>query len=151
LTPSRNEKVEVKHGCSHVVSWLTYQTSPVGTLFIFQASRMSIIKTRSRPTGAEEERGARRPLPGPNPTHLAVALTYDRDTMAAPQAVAKGHDAMAQRITEIARENGVPMVENIQLARALAKEVEIGSAVPTKWHQAVAGVLAMVYKIRKAG
>jgi flagellar biosynthesis protein FlhB len=58
---------------------------------------------------------------------------------------------MAQRIKEIARENGVPMVENIQLARALAKEVEIGRAVPTKWYQAVAGVLAVVYKIKKAG
>jgi flagellar biosynthetic protein FlhB len=86
-----------------------------------------------------------------NPTHVAVALKYDRDNMAAPEVVAKGYDAMAQKIKEIARENGVPMVENIQLARALAKEVEIGKAVPTKWYQAVAGVLAVVYKIRKAG
>ena len=86
-----------------------------------------------------------------NPTHVAVALKYDRENMAAPEVVAKGYDAMAQRIKEIAREHGVPMVENIQLARALAKEVEIGRAVPTKWYQAVAGVLAVVYKIRKTG
>jgi flagellar biosynthetic protein FlhB len=51
----------------------------------------------------------------------------------------------------IAAENGVPMVESIQLARALAKEAEIGRAVPTKWYTAVAEALAVVYKIRKAG
>jgi flagellar biosynthetic protein FlhB len=66
--------------------------------------------------------------------------------------VAKGYDATAQRIKEIAREHGIVLVENVSLARALAKEVEIGRPVPTKWYQAVAEVLSMVYKLRrKAG
>jgi type III secretory pathway component EscU len=52
-----------------------------------------------------------------NPTHVAVALKYNRDEMAAPEVVAKGYDAIAQKIKAIAAENGVPMVENIQLAR----------------------------------
>jgi flagellar biosynthesis protein FlhB len=84
-----------------------------------------------------------------NPTHVAVALKYDKLKMAAPEVVAKGYDAMAQRIKAIAKEHGVPMAENIQLARALAKEVEIGRAVPTKWYHAVAEVLALVYKVKK--
>ncbi len=87
-----------------------------------------------------------------NPTHVAVALKYDKDKMAAPVVVAKGYDAIAQKIKELARENGVMLVENVALARALAKEVEIGHPVPTKWYQAVAEVLSLVYKLRrKAG
>jgi flagellar biosynthetic protein FlhB len=87
-----------------------------------------------------------------NSTHVAVALKYDKEKMAAPVVVAKGYDATAQRIKEIARENGVMLVENVSLARALAKEVEIGRPVPTKWNQAVAEVLSLVYKLwRKAG
>jgi flagellar biosynthetic protein FlhB len=85
-----------------------------------------------------------------NPTHVAVALKYDKDTMAAPEVVAKGYDDVAQRIKAIAKEHGIPQVENVPLARALAKEVEIGRAVPTKWYQAVAEVLAVVYKLKKA-
>jgi flagellar biosynthetic protein FlhB len=84
-----------------------------------------------------------------NPTHVAVALKYDRGQMAAPVVVAKGYDAMAQRIKALAREHGVTLVENVTLARALAKEVEIGRPVPVKWYQAVAEVLAMVYKLKQ--
>lgn len=69
--------------------------------------------------------------------------------MAAPVVVAKGYDDIAQRIKAIAKENGIIMVENIPLARALAKEVEIGHPVPTKWYQSVAEVLTMVYKLKK--
>jgi flagellar biosynthesis protein FlhB len=65
-----------------------------------------------------------------NPTHVAVALKYNKDTMAAPIVVAKGYDAIAQQIKAIAAENNLTMVENIDLARALAKEVEIGHPVP---------------------
>ena len=86
-----------------------------------------------------------------NPTHVAVALKYDKDGMAAPEVVAKGYDEVAQKIKAIAKEHGIPQVENVPLARALAKEVEIGRAIPTKWYQAVAEVLAVVYKLKKAG
>ena len=86
---------------------------------------------------------------GSNPTHVAVALKYDKEKMAAPVVVAKGYDEVAQRIKALARENGVMLVENVPLARALAKEVEIGHPVPTKWYQSVAEVLSLVYKLRK--
>ena len=69
--------------------------------------------------------------------------------MAAPVVVAKGYDDIAQRIKAIAKEHGIIMVENVPLARALAKEVEIGKPVPTKWYQSVAEVLSMVYKLKK--
>jgi flagellar biosynthesis protein FlhB len=85
-----------------------------------------------------------------NPTHVAVALRYDREKMAAPEVVAKGYDEVAQRIKAIAAEHGIPMVENVPLARALAKEVALGKAVPPKWFQQVAQVLSWVYKARRA-
>jgi len=81
-----------------------------------------------------------------NPTHVAVALKYDKDKMSAPIVVAKGYDEVAQRIKEIAKKHGIVQVENITLARALAKEVEIGKTVPVKWYQSVAEILSMVYK-----
>ena len=84
-----------------------------------------------------------------NPTHVAVALKYDKDKMFAPVVVAKGYDAIAQRIKAIAAEHRITQVENVDLARALAKEVEIGRAIPTKWYQAVAEVLSMIYKLKK--
>jgi flagellar biosynthesis protein FlhB len=84
-----------------------------------------------------------------NPTHVAVAIRYDRLKMFAPIVVAKGYDDVAQRIKELAREHDIVQVENIALARALAKEVDIGKAIPTKWYVAVAEVLTMVYKLKK--
>jgi flagellar biosynthetic protein FlhB len=84
-----------------------------------------------------------------NPTHVAVALKYDPLKMAAPIVVAKGYDEVAQRIKAIAAEHGITMVENITLARALAKDIDIGKPVTSKWYQAVAEVLAMVYKLKK--
>jgi flagellar biosynthesis protein FlhB len=80
-----------------------------------------------------------------NPTHFAIALEWDRERMAAPTVTAKGMDEVAQRIKKIAAENGVPMVENRPLARALYAEVEIGDAIPEKYYQAIAAVLAHVY------
>ena len=84
-----------------------------------------------------------------NPTHVAVALKYDKTTMAAPIVLAKGYDEVAQRIKAIAAEHGIVQVENIALARALAKELDVGEAVPVKWYQAVAEILSMVYKLKK--
>jgi flagellar biosynthetic protein FlhB len=84
-----------------------------------------------------------------NPTHFAVALKYDSDRSTAPIVVAKGQDLIARRIKEIAQESCVPIVENIQLARALYTSVEIGDEIPAELYQAVAEVLAYVYKLSK--
>jgi flagellar biosynthetic protein FlhB len=83
-----------------------------------------------------------------NPTHFAVALKYDQ-AMLAPVIVAKGQDLLAQRIKEIAKENSVVIVENKILARALYAAVEIDQPVPPELYQAVAEVLAYVYKLKK--
>lgn len=83
-----------------------------------------------------------------NPTHFAVALSYEQG-MKAPLVVAKGADLVAQKIKRIAKENRVPIVENKPLARALYAAVEIGDAVPENLYQAVAEVLAYVYRLKK--
>ncbi len=61
-----------------------------------------------------------------NPTHIAVALEYQRERMVAPKVVAMGGDLMAERIKAVAREHGVPIVENVALARALFANAEVG-------------------------
>jgi flagellar biosynthetic protein FlhB len=86
-----------------------------------------------------------------NPTHIAVALKYNPDEMDAPLVLAKGERLIAERIKEIARESGVPVVENRPLARALFSMCEVGSYVPTKLYRAVAEVLAYVYRLKGAG
>jgi flagellar biosynthetic protein FlhB len=82
-----------------------------------------------------------------NPTHFAIAIQWDRQTMRAPMVTAKGADQLAFRIREIARENNVPMVENRPLARALYAEVEIGDMIPDEYYQALAIILAKVYAL----
>lgn len=81
-----------------------------------------------------------------NPTHYAVALKYDAGTGTAPVLVAKGADLVAQRIKEIARENHVEIVENKPLARMIYTNVEIGREIPPELYQAVAEILAAVYR-----
>ncbi len=83
-----------------------------------------------------------------NPTHFAVALVYDRESMFAPKVVAKGVDFMAQKIKQVARENGVPCVENVPLARALYKALKIGQFISRDLYNAVAEVLAYVYRLK---
>jgi len=83
-----------------------------------------------------------------NPTHYAVALKYDGEKMEAPMVVAKGADYVALRIRQKAEEHGVPLMENKPLARALHAQVEIGEAIPQQLFQAVAEVLAYVYKAK---
>ena len=83
-----------------------------------------------------------------NPTHIAVALKYDADIMPAPTLVAKGQRLIAERIKEIAKNAGVPIIENKPLAQALFKSVEVGMAIPAKLFKAVAEVLAYVYKLK---
>jgi flagellar biosynthetic protein FlhB len=86
-----------------------------------------------------------------NPTHYAVALRYKSQKMRAPRVVAKGVDHMAEQIKAIARENGVPIVENVPLARALHAQVKVGRDVPVELYRAVAEVLAFVYRARRGG
>ncbi len=82
-----------------------------------------------------------------NPTHYAVALRYKKGQDPAPTVVAKGADVLALKIKEIARENGVQVVENAALARELYRLVDVGGTVPEKLYQAVAEVLAYVYRV----
>lgn len=84
-----------------------------------------------------------------NPTHLSVALKYDGQTMVAPSVLAKGADHLALRIREIAKENDIPIVENVMLARTIYKTVKVGDGVPRTLYRAVAEVLAFVYKLRR--
>ena len=86
-----------------------------------------------------------------NPTHYAVALRYDRSSEGgeAPVVVAKGVDAVAQRIKQVARESGVLCYENVPLARALHAQCEIGDQIPAQLFEAVAGVLAYVYRVQE--
>ena len=83
-----------------------------------------------------------------NPTHIAVALKYNPELMDAPLVVAKGQRLIAEKIKEIARMAGVPVVENKPLARALFKMCDIGSRVPSDLYRAVAEVLAYVYRLK---
>jgi flagellar biosynthesis protein FlhB len=84
-----------------------------------------------------------------NPTHLAVALKYDRSKMSAPVVVAKGMRKMAEKIKEVAREHHVPMVEDPPLARLLYKESKLGQPIPVSLYRAVAQVLAHVWRLRQ--
>jgi flagellar biosynthetic protein FlhB len=84
-----------------------------------------------------------------NPTHFAVALDYQAENMRAPRVVAKGAFHVAQKIVDLARENNVPVVQNVPLARALYKAVEVDQEIPPEMYLAVAEVLAYVYKVRK--
>lgn len=84
-----------------------------------------------------------------NPTHYAVAIRYSAGKDAAPRVIAKGTDLLAQRIKVIARQHGVPAVENRSLARALYAGVDVDQGVPPELYLAVAEVLAFVYSLRR--
>lgn len=83
-----------------------------------------------------------------NPTHFAVALQYDNKSMVAPVVIAKGQDRIALKIKEVAKENNVVVVENKPLAQSLYHGTEIGDTIPGELFQAVAEVLAFVYKLK---
>ncbi len=85
-----------------------------------------------------------------NPTHLAIALKYERGKMIAPIVLAKGAGVLAEKIKEAGRSFSIPLVEDKPLAQALYKTVEIGEAIPEEWYKAVAEILAYVYRL-KAG
>jgi len=82
-----------------------------------------------------------------NPTHYAVAIRYQVESMAAPLVIAKGKNYLAQRIRQRAIENQVPIVENPPLARALYQSVEVGQEIPPHLYRAVAEILAYIYKL----
>tara|TARA_R110002072_G_scaffold534_5_gene3809 strand:+ start:63395 stop:64504 length:1110 start_codon:yes stop_codon:yes gene_type:complete len=84
-----------------------------------------------------------------NPTHISIAICYNKQTMVAPEIIAKGADSVAFRIREIAKEHDIPIVENVPLARAMYKTVKIGEGVPRNLYKAVAEVLAFVYKLKR--
>ncbi len=110
------------------------------------------IKSRQRQFSMQMLRNsARRTVPGAdvvvtNPTHYAVALKYEQGVDKAPVVVAKGMGRMARLIKEIAKENGVPMVENKPVARLLYKTTPQGRAIPLELFQVVAQILAHVYR-----
>lgn len=83
-----------------------------------------------------------------NPTHIAVALLYQREKMIAPQVVAKGAGWIAEKIKETARNHGVPIVENKALAQVLYKTMELGQGIPSSLYQMVADLLAHVYRMK---
>jgi flagellar biosynthetic protein FlhB len=83
-----------------------------------------------------------------NPTHLAVALKYRMGEMDAPTVTAKGAGKVAQKIREVAAEHGVPVIEDKPLAQALYKAVEVGQTIPGDMYEAVATILAHVYRMK---
>ncbi|WP_156289079.1 flagellar biosynthesis protein FlhB [Oceanobacillus salinisoli] len=84
-----------------------------------------------------------------NPTHFAIAIKYDENMASAPYVIAKGTDHTALKIKEIAKANDIYMVENKPLARSLYKVIEVGDVIPEEFYQAVAEILAYVYRMEK--
>ncbi|MBL9168040.1 MAG: EscU/YscU/HrcU family type III secretion system export apparatus switch protein [Verrucomicrobiales bacterium] len=84
-----------------------------------------------------------------NPTHLAVALRYDRKTMKAPMVIAKGSRLNALKIREIAKQHQVPIIENKPLARMLFRHAKVGGEIPAQFYAAVAELLAYVYRVNR--
>jgi flagellar biosynthesis protein FlhB len=84
-----------------------------------------------------------------NPTHVAVALRYDSKTMEAPVMVAKGADHMAEKIREIARAYGVPIIRRPELARAIYSTVKPGHPIPETLYVAVAEIMALIHRLRR--
>jgi len=84
-----------------------------------------------------------------NPTHLAIALGYRAGEMSAPRVLGKGAGYIAEKIREIARAKGIPIVENKPLAQLLYRQVEVGWEIPEALYRAVAEVLAYVYRLRR--
>jgi flagellar biosynthesis protein FlhB len=84
-----------------------------------------------------------------NPTHIAIALCYDRNTMKAPQIIAKGADFKAQQIREVAKQHQIPILENKPLARMMYKYGKVDGEIPIQLYAAVAEILAYVYRINR--
>ena len=86
-----------------------------------------------------------------NPDHIAMALKYDPEMNSAPKVLAKGSELIAEQIVEIAEEYGIPIIENIPLARALFRLVRVNQQIPAELYRAVAEVLIFVYQLKGKG
>ena len=113
---------------------------------LMRARRLQIMRTRSRRRALDAVRGATVVIT--NPTHYAVALAYERGKHRAPRVVAKGMDSFAKRIRDTADENGIPVVSDPPLARALYLVPE-DKEIPQEYFAAVAEVIAFVWRIRR--
>ena len=110
-----------------------------------------IVKSRLRSLGRDRARQRmmqavpRATLVIANPTHFSIALKYVRDEDTAPLVLAKGQDLVALKIREIAEANNIPVFEDVALARSMYKQVSVDSVIPTKFYQAVAELVRIVY------
>lgn len=110
-----------------------------------------IIKSRMRSLARDRARRRmmaavpRATLVIANPTHYSIALKYVRDEDPAPVVLAKGQDLVALRIREIAEANGIPVFEDVALARSMYKQVSVDSVIPAQFYQAVAELVRVVY------
>lgn len=86
-----------------------------------------------------------------NPTHYAIALKYVREQDSAPVVLAKGQDLVALKIREIAEQNGIPVFEDVALARSMYKQVSVDSVIPPQFYQAVAELVRIVYSKKPQG
>jgi flagellar biosynthesis protein FlhB len=84
-----------------------------------------------------------------NPTHIAIAIRYRKADGKAPRVTAKGKGVLAEMMRDLARKNGVPIVEDITLARLLWKRVKVGREIPAETYKAVAAILAFVYRMTR--
>jgi len=85
-----------------------------------------------------------------NPTHIACALKYNAEEMESPMLIAKGTELIAKKIIDIAKEHGVPVLENAPVARALFKMVELNHTIPPEMYKAIAEILLFVYNMKKS-
>lgn len=83
-----------------------------------------------------------------NPTHIACALKYKAEEMASPMLIAKGTELIAKQIIDIAKEHGIPVIENAPVARALYKMVELNHQIPPELYKAIAEILLFVYNLK---
>ena len=84
-----------------------------------------------------------------NPTHIAIALKYDKESMEAPQLIAKGTELIAKQIVNIAKDHNIPVIENIPVAHALFRLVDLNREVPPELYKAVAEILLFVYNLKE--
>lgn len=85
-----------------------------------------------------------------NPTHIACALKYDAEEMSSPMLIAKGTELIAKKIIDIAKEHGIPVIENAPVARAVFRMVELNQTIPPELYKAIAEILMFVYKMKKS-
>ncbi len=114
---------------------------------LIRSRRMSLQRERSRQRMMQDVPNADVVIT--NPTHVAVALKYDSGSMESPRVVAKGAGVIAEKIKQVARHAGVPIIENRSLARGIFKMVNVGQEIPGDLYRAAAEVLAYVYRLRQ--